>query len=823
MPLKLQSITFVFVTVTLLGSGWMCPAIENDRPFIKTSIRADSFLTIPLHDIQAGGFAFSPVEQDKVWFTGISAPKEIDLRTGQASPLVPRLGYWADSGFFDSAAWVPDTYETEWIWFVRFGDSVVRWNRKTGQAIRFPDAQPAVCFLFQPDFVWIGTANGLYRYTRRTGVVVYETNFPAEGVNHLFLKADTLIANDETWYLPSRGQYGEWHAPWADVYCKNFKFNAHRYGHTLLSGNGDQGPVNILWTRSGQLYQFGSDFMLDEAYVRGDEVWGHDRHNNGTMKLLDLKTGKCWPFYFSYEFNLRAFNANTNYVFCRIFGDREYVLVEKQSGKTFIVENFNLEKARCLDMDDHNVYVLFEDRFEIIDLNWLISKSVPKEAYLQRIASYGQPGPQFDLREYDFYSALEKLDGMRAKYGDQQDKWITAMLENARSSVLSTLWNSRPDTLDLIARDWKAGKFAADMEYELAVALFQHYSRHALLKQAETWGSICVERAGSGKQGFNKSTLENALNLVKRTRFRLDSLDRLHLATDARLMAEAGIFLDYCHGSGWFTSEACYDIRLTTQRFQKIIREYPQGEWADDAEFALLENNCYGCGNGPGIEEARQYERLLKKYPDSDIKPQIWLKMASIYLSMMENEQDESALHAHMQEARRFFELAEEAAPHLVKNNENQQLVQHLADLQERIGWQFSVEAERTNIRPGESVRLILALKNETKKARQYQLWRQGYWLLYVRGTYLSKTGCKVKDAPFFSGEKPAPDERMITIQPGETHRMVVDISKNANLRERYGRYDFSQPGVYDITVELQQPGWSYTKVALARIVVAEQ
>lgn len=810
-----------FAIAIVFGSGWMCSPAENARPFARTSIRPDSLLTIPLKGIQAGGFGFSPVEQDKIWFTGVSDPKEMDLHTGQASPLIPRLGEWAQSGFRDSSGWALDPYEPDCIWFARFHDGAVRWNRKTGQAVRFHEAQPATCFFFQPDFVWVGTANGLYRYTRRTGKMVSEKNFPTEWVNHLLLRGDTLIANNKTWYLPSGGQYGEWRAPWADVYCKNFHFNARRAGHTLLSGNDENGPVNILWTRNGQLYHFGSDFMLAWAYVRGDEVWGHDQYNNGTMKLLDLKTGKIWPFYFSNEFNLRAFNANSNYVFCRIYGDREYVLVEKRSGESFVVEHLNLEKARCIEMDDYNVYVLFEDRFEIINLNWLISKSTPKGRYLQRIAAYRQAGPKFDLREDDFFSAIEKFNALRTEYSGQKDDWYTSMLENAWSSALNTLYKHGPDTLDLVARDWKAGKFAPEQKADVAAALFQHYGRHALLKQSETWGKICLERVDALKgYRWTKSTLENTVRMVEKTRYRLDSLDRLQPAPDARLMGEADIFLDYCRGTGWFEGEACYDIRLATQRYEKIVREYPQGEWADNAAFALLGNTCYGCGEGPGIEEARQYERILKKYPDSDLKPQIWLTLASIYFSITEYEEDESALHTLLQQSQRYFDLAAEAAPDLAKNDDNKWLADHLATARERSSWQFSAAPEKAAIRPGEPARLILSIKNETKQPRKLQLWNQGYEMLYVQGSYLSKAGCEVQDAPFFSGEKPAPDERTITVQPGEIHRIVLDISKNANLRGRYGRFDFSQPGVYDFSLEFYQPGWGDPKRARARVVV---
>lgn len=811
----------VIIAATIAGCSF--PG-KTPAPFRRSTLLPDSVSRIPIKGFYVGGFAFSPIEQDKIWFTGVGDPKELDLRTGQAAPLIPRLGEWAGSGFRDSSDWATDPYEPDCIWFARFHDGAVRWNHKTGQIVRFHEARPASCFFFQPDFVWVGTANGLYRYTRRTGVMIYEKNFPAEWVNHLFFRGDTLIANDKTWYLPSGGQYGEWRAPWTDVYCKNFHFSAHRAGHTLLSGNGDNGPVNILWARSGQLYQFGSDFMLDWAYVRGDEVWGYDRHNNGTMKLLDLKTGETWPFYFSHEFNLRAFNTNSNYVFCRIFGDKEYVLVEKRSGESFVVEHHGFENARSIEMDDYNVYVLFEDRFEIINLKWMISKSTPKDRYLQRIAAYRQVGPQFDLYEYDFYTALKKFDDLRAQFGGQQDQWIEARLENAWSSALGTLYKSGPDTLDLVARDWKAGKFAPGQEADVAAALFQYYGRHALLKQAETWGEICIKQVDALRgYRWTKSTLENALHTVERTRYRLDSLDRLQPAPDARLMGEADIFLDYCRNSGWFDSEACYDIRLATQCYQKIIREYPQGGWADNAEFALLGNTCYGCGEGPGIEEARQYEQLLKKYPDSDLKPQIWLTLASIYFSVTEYEQDESLVRTYLQQSQRYFDLAAEAAPDLVKNDNNKWLSEHLAAARERTGWRFLAEPEKATISPGAPARLILSIKNETKQVRKLQLWSQGYGMLYVQGTYLSKAGCEVQDAPFFSGEKPAPDERVITVSPGETHRIVVDISKNANLRGRYGRFDFSQPGVYDFTVELQQPGWDRTALALARVVVAGQ
>lgn len=804
--------------ITLAACSFPGP---GSKLFNKSTLRPDSILSIPIKGFYPNGFAFSPIEQDKIWITGDGDPKEIDLLTGQTNPLVPRLGDWANSGFRDRTTWAVDPFESGCVWFARFHEGAVRWNSKTGQSVRFPFVQPATCFAFQAEFVWVGTATGLHRYTRRTGTMTREEDFPAEWVNHLLFRGDTLISNDKTWYLPSGRQYGEWRAPWTDVYCKNFNFVARRHGHTLLSGNGDNGPVNILWTRDGQLYHFGADFMLDWAYTRNDEVWSYDRYNNGTMKLLDLKTGKIWPFYFSHEFNLRAFNANTNYVFCRVFGDREYVLVEKRSGETVVVEGFGLDKARSIEMDDYNVYALFENRFEVINLNWLISKSTPKDQYLQRIAMYRQLGPQFNLHEYDFYTALEKYRDLQARFGAQNDNWMQDRLTNAWSSVLNMLYKHGPDTLDLIARDWKAGKFAPDQEADVAAALFQHYGRHALLKQAQTWGKICLEHADALKgYSWTKNTLENAVRTVERTRLRLDSIGLLQIAPDARLMAEAGVFLDYCHQSGWFDGEACYDIRLATQRYEKIIREYPQGELADNAEFALLFNACYGCGDGPGLEGARQYEQILKKYPDSELKPEIWLILASIYLSLPEYESDEATVRMHLQNAQRYFDLADAANHDLTQRDDYKWLAERLTSVRELNAWKFSAVPEKARIDPGEPVRLILSLKNETSRARPLQLWSEKQSMLYVQGSYLSKEGCEVQDAPFFAGEKPAPDEKTVMVPAGDTHQIVVDISKSANLRGRYGRFDFSQKGVYDFSLELWQPGWGDSKRGLVRVVV---
>lgn len=808
--LRMKTLTSLLAVAAITGLFLNCSTTEQHQiivPDFKTSLTPDSFIIISLKGISVGKFAFPPTDKDKIWITEADRPNEIDLKTGSVTPLSQKLGAWCDKRILAND-WASDPYDSVQIWFAQFHAGVQRWNRQTGQTTHFPEAQPATCFAFQPKVVWIGTAKGLWRYDRATQTTTAEPNFPSIWVSRLSMKQDSLFVNGQHCFLPSESRYEERLVPWADDFCRRFDYSVYQHGHTLLSGEGDNGErVNFIWTKAGHLFKFGNEFVVRWSVALKNEVWARDAWGN--VKSLNLTTGEMRSYGQPPTHRPEPFAANQHYVFCHANGD--WVVLNKQTGEFRVIAQGNTPSPRHMEIDDRNLYLLYNEQFKIINIEWLVSRAASSEQYAQGEAWYNDIQTECQMSNYrQFYPALARYDSLTAKYGNSGDDRIDRCLWSAWQYVVDNLERSRTDTIALVTKDMANGRFSRLQQRSLAAGLFRHYGREAQLKKAQRWGQRYIALLDSSEVDLGRY-VERSLKAVQRAAFQFDSLDRYTLLPDARLFAEAEILLEYCYNSLFFEGNVCYDIRLATSKWEQIIKKYPQSTWADNAEFQLLEHLCYGCGGGPGPEEIRRYAAILNRHPDSELRPQIWMMLAAWHLPSDQYDFEWQEKTPSLQGAKRaeqYLDSIKIAFPEQTKEERFKALQDEIGHVRERYTWKITAAPEKTEVRPGEPVRVVVSFKNNGRDSRQLSLWQQGYCMLSFDPTYLSQQGCEAVRAPFFEVEKPSVVDKNVTVKPGQTHREVVEISKLVNKRGQFGRFDFSKKGTYDIHFEIYQSDW---------------
>ena len=75
--------------------------------------------------------------------------------------------------------------------------------------------------------------------------------------------------------------------------------------------------------------------------------------------------------------------------------------------------------------------------------------------------------------------------------------------------------------------------------------------------------------------------------------------------------------------------EECVGIYLTPafEKFQQLIKEYPDSKWTDDAQYYILRNEAINSGEGGDISGygyyALKFYEFYNKYPDSDFAPEL--------------------------------------------------------------------------------------------------------------------------------------------------------------------------------------------------------
>lgn len=773
----------------------------------KTSIRPDSFIIIPLKDIPLNYFAFSPLEQNKIWTTGVKEPMEIDLETGSVSPLSQKLGNWCTRGIKESD-WATDPYEPEKMWFAQFDFGAVQWSKKDSQTNRFSEAKPTTCFAFQPKIVWIGTANGLYRYNRTTGKVALEKSYPNKWVSHIVVVGDSLILNNQDYYDPESGQYGAWRAPWADTFCNKIEHLAYGFGHTLLESRDEHSQyISLIWTKKGRLFKFGNDFRVAGALILENEVWSTDAWGN--IKSLNLTTGEMFSFNFNQNEHPQPFAANAEYVLLDHSGST--LILEKKTGVFAENPSLNIHDARQVKVDAFNVYLLYNDRFKIISIDWLRKKAISIEQYTHKLDLRKQLQQEYLIDRQGFYPALARYDSIILKYAGSNDEWQNNMLGQSWRQVLSQLSNSGTDTIALVMQDMRNGRFSLEQQKGIVEMFFSCNARVANFEKAIYWGREYISMLDTTKEAQlkEKRSIESALKPIQRARFRFDSIDRYALSPAARLFAEADILQEYGYNSAFFAQSSCYDIQLARTKWAEIVKKYPRSLWADNASYKLLTSLCYGCGDGPGPEEMRRYADLLEKYPDTELKPIIWMDLAIWHLNS--NEYDEPTQEEQLKNlkiAKGYLDLISTHYPEKTKEQQFKESQDRFNYKYERLSWEITISPEKVEVTPGEPIRVVVSVKNIANMPRKFYYWDQGYWMLDFQVNYLSQTGCEEENAPFFEEKKPERADQFKQIKPGETYREIIEISRLVNKRGRYGYFDCTARGVYNVYLEVSQKDW---------------
>jgi len=118
------------------------------------------------------------------------------------------------------------------------------------------------------------------------------------------------------------------------------------------------------------------------------------------------------------------------------------------------------------------------------------------------------------------------------------------------------------------------------------------------------------------------------INKLKTYIFRIDSLNNAGMTEDSCEYYKAVILYDICM-TYWFESGNMLDFSLYKSALLRFIKEYPSSRFVDNAEFKYkqiywmvwFDEGCPDEEHAWGI--INSYRSLLKKYPDSEIIPEI--------------------------------------------------------------------------------------------------------------------------------------------------------------------------------------------------------
>lgn len=276
--------------------------------------------------------------------------------------------------------------------------------------------------------------------------------------------------------------------------------------------------------------------------------------------------------------------------------------------------------------DEDYLYVMFGDKFLILNKDFVVRKSIAYDAanHQKRQAELVQRINSLEQSEQPFETYLVNLNAIYTdqKYAPYTD--LQHILQNIPSHVEYRASNRGIKNLNVILEnDSIPGVF----KYSALKGLCRKYTIMAQFDTASAYFRMIKKRYPSTKD----ECLDTAFPCVTKAAFVVDSLRNKKLPPDEFLFWEAATIKSVIPCSCWF-GDNYWDFSLIEERYKKIRNQYPTSNYADDAEFWLINHQNYGDeGTVYTLNQIPEIRKFAHKYPHSDLIPALLLNIAISY------------------------------------------------------------------------------------------------------------------------------------------------------------------------------------------------
>ncbi len=287
---------------------------------------------------------------------------------------------------------------------------------------------------------------------------------------------------------------------------------------------------------------------------------------------------------------------------------------------------FPKEYIRQLIADKDYLYILFNDKFVIYNKDYIYKHSV-----LHNTFNYLTLSRELQQKLVNLYKDTLIFE-----------KYLTnsvALYKNARYSEYPDLRirvNNLPSNFDFYSCSKKIKNLKAILENDSIPDAFKFNILKGLVRKHTN--SLNLDSALVILNIINKNfpdirdyCVDNSQQLISRTRYYIDSILKEDMPPDKRLFLNAKAMEKLVSGSYWF-GEICRNYSIVIDAFKKLLSLFPNSDYADDAEFWIINHNYYNFEpGGYPLEKITSIQKFVDRYPNSALTPKLLINIAQSY------------------------------------------------------------------------------------------------------------------------------------------------------------------------------------------------
>ena len=714
--------TMMFYLFAIMAIFTSCqPKDESSLSKLYITFKVDSAKIYDAKDIPKNIFIFSPLHSnDKIWTINTQNPHELDLKTGEWSPLTSKFGNVLKRQIREDGIW-KDKYTGE-TYISCFRDGLIRYHHEK-DTFALLEIYPVTAFYPRKENIVIGTANGLYFLDRKDNDISVAENFPLDiWVNSIQESSnDTLLINYKYSYHITSNEFGEKNiGKSAPEKSTNYNYISREVGSKL---------PNL----SSGFREFWSDSI---SWYFSDSELFYSTNKNDFYKFPFFPKG-----------HVR-----------HILEDREYL------------------------------YVLFNEIFVILNKDYLFKNSL-----IHEVANYKE------LRK-ELLQKMEELSESKIDIDKYLAESVTLYSDEkyASYSDLQNILQNIPNSLEYYSYEQEIGNLNSILENDIIPIVFKYnilkglcrkYTTLAKLDSALIYFHLIKELYPS----YKDYCLDSSYPCVESAKKQIDSIRSENFSADRLLFLEAKVRKKLIHCSCWF-GNSWYDYSIVKDKYQELLNSYPNSEYADDAEFWMInyQNNSYEEG-GYSISEISNIKNFVNKYPNSDLIPELIINIAHSYsINYSENIDDRiENIEKGIEELKTLknnYQLDSIELAHVEQN------LLHFEHQKNTLIYTLTVTPLKNDYSMNEDIEVEITISNNSSTPRTIEL--------YANESYVSFKIHPDKKVKFIPIDDDDATKKQFSIKRGEPIKQKVKL--NGLVRHwdggKIGGFNFEEEGLYYLT-----------------------
>ncbi len=664
---------------------------------------------------------FSPLgHNDKIWTINTTRPHELDLITGEWSPLSIKFGNVFKRQVREDGIW-KDEHSGE-TYISCFHDGLIRYYPDI-DTFEFLRIHPVTAFYPRKKNIVLGTANGLYFLNRNDNNLTVAGNFPLDiWVNSIHeLNNDTLIVNYKYYYHITTTAFGE----------KNISKpkSEERANYNYISRE----VKSKLPTLSGGFREFNSDSI--SWYYREGELF---------------------------------FSKNKN-----IF----YTFPEFPEGY-----------VRHMLEDTDYLYTLFNNQFVIFNKEYIFEKSI-----IHEVSNYQELRKELLQKRDDLYQSEIPFDKYLAssialykdeKYSGYSD--LNNILQNIPKSFEYYSYKQGVENLNSILENDTIPEM---FKYSIIKGICRKYTTSAKLDSALIYFNLITELYPSNKD----ECIDYSFPCITKTHSFLDSLRNENVPTDKFMFFEAKAKENMIHCSCWF-GDSYYNYSIVEERYQELLTTHPNSEYADDAEFWLINYQNYGDEEGGyPLNEIPRIRQFTSKYPNSNLIPELLMNIAYSYsIEYSENiEQRIKNIDKGIKELKGLKINYQLDSIELVNVEKTLKQFEHQEN---ELTYNIAIVPLKSDYKMNEEIEIEVTLSNNSSIPKTLKLFQNDSYVSF--GIHPNK---KAKFIPIAESDSIMKDFIILRDEPLKQNIKLNKLARHWD-GGKLGRFSFEEEGLYYLT-----------------------